>query len=718
MNSSLSIAQLKPLVICRGPVRLEALEVFAEQGISQMGMLLSKKDAYAAPYALAPELRALPQGCQVHPIAEYQPVNQSKTVFIQSLINICHSHGYNSVFAGYGFLAEDAVLAQMLTAADLLFIGPSAKVSQQAGAKDTAKGVAEAVGAKIVPGDQLILGQAAVLQYQQAPQTVAAAQQWIEQALSDERLDLNPDFLIDATVTSARALWQQHPEFDLRLKAIYGGGGKGQRVLQAQERFDSVILRQQVSQALTSIWTEINANRPFANRNCVLELNIPLTRHWEIQLIGNGQWCVALGGRDCSIQRFEQKLVEISLTTDSLVSQQDQTTLVELEADAVAFGLAVGLDSVSTYESIVTFGDSQRHYFMEMNTRLQVEHRVTELIYDVAFTTDETDAPLVVTSLIHLMCLLALHGPDLPKPTRVAKAAAAVEVRINAMNNALKPSVGGLLHAWSRPIEGEIRDDQGLSRPNPDSGMPMSYKLYGAYDANLALSLVTGPSLQVAYQKMSQVLDAMQWRGTNLDTNIAVLQGIVAVLQYDQHQALSTQWILGYLDLAASVQEALSQPWMSFNPHQVIAWYLSTLSTQQALVTFTKVPNQLCEDQLDCVRQIGERLIKNIHTQQGLLIAPKPSKTADQVLDPPLKLDDALIRAPSGGVYFAQPAPDQAAFVVPGQPIRRGETLCVIEVMKMFNPVIAPFDLIVDEILIINGAALQKGQVLMSFQQI
>jgi hypothetical protein len=162
-----------------------------------------------------------------------------------------------------------------------------------------------------------------------------------------------------------------------------------------------------------------------SNRNFLIELNLESTRHNEIQLIGNGRWCVSLGGRDCSVQMHEQKLVEVSLTRELLdaevalassktreILEGDRGTLERMENEGARFGEAVGLDSVSTFECIV---EGFNHFFMEMNTRIQVEHGVTELAYRLKFTNpDDREDYFYVDELIEAMALLALTRSRAP----------------------------------------------------------------------------------------------------------------------------------------------------------------------------------------------------------------------------------------------------------------------------------------------------------------
>ena len=202
---------------------------------------------------------------------------------------------------------------------------------------------------------------------------------------------------------------------------------------------------------MREVLAEVKATGVGDNKNVLLELNIETTRHQEIQVIGNGEWCLTLGGRDCSAQMHEQKLLEISTSIEMLQDainaetdderkqslQQDLVILERMEDEATRFGSAVGLDSVSTFECIV---DDDRHYFMEMNTRIQVEHRVSELCYGLKFTNPANPGEsFVVNSLVEAMVLLAVHGPQLPKPERIVRENASVEVRLNATNDALQP---------------------------------------------------------------------------------------------------------------------------------------------------------------------------------------------------------------------------------------------------------------------------------------
>ena len=123
-------------------------------------------------------------------------------------------------------------------------------------------------------------------------------------------------------------MFKKYPQSRIRLKAIGGGGGKGQRILggsllTAQERRPTRPIEEAAAEAPTlvrEVLNEVKANGVGDNKNVLIELNIEQTRHNEIQLLGNGEWCVSLGGRDCSLQMHEQKLLEVSVTQEGLAA--------------------------------------------------------------------------------------------------------------------------------------------------------------------------------------------------------------------------------------------------------------------------------------------------------------------------------------------------------------------------------------------------------------
>jgi acetyl/propionyl-CoA carboxylase alpha subunit len=562
---SFSVEDVRPLIVCRGPIRKEAIDVFREMGMTQIGILLSDKDSIIYPGALAPELRDIAPE-RVHRVEDYSgATKEARQARMAEIVGLCRKHGYDTVFAGYGFMAEDVAFVRYLEKAGLRFMGPCSKTQQAAGKKDEAKRTALANDVSVTPGvDDLttrtLLGLhpsiddlKAVARKHGLPLATDAFGSGLERAASavlaasyEASIDLfDIDTLCAQVEKEAYALFVAHPDKRVRLKAIGGGGGKGQRLLAAPGVGDEAA---RAAAALApdkarEVLAEVKATGVGDDKNMLLELNIEQTRHNEIQLLGNGSWCVSLGGRDCSLQMHEQKLLEVSVTREELTRaiaaaeeagrsgeaaalRQDHTTLVRMEEEGARFGRAVGLDSASTFECIV---DGDRHYFMEVNTRIQVEHRVSELCYALRFDNpDDPEDGFTVTSLVEAMALCGRHKERLPKPRLVERQGAAVEARLNATNDALQPHAGGRILSWSEPLPFEVRDDQGICLHNPDTGAFVDYVLAGAYDSNIALLVTAADQRQQSYARLQEILRSTKIRGDDLATNLNFHYGLVS----------------------------------------------------------------------------------------------------------------------------------------------------------------------------------------------
>ncbi len=546
---SFRLDSIKCLVVCRGPVRKEAFEIFDRIGIREYGMLLSEKDSVVYPRCLAPELRGFPYPSNIHRVPDYMGAGQEeKLERIREIVHLAVSHGYTHIFAGYGFMAEDAEFIEAIEEAGLGFMGPSSRVVRRAGAKDEAKKLARSLGNAVIPGVDNVSARALLRREKERTGLEALAKRhglefaWDAELSPEDNAEALLQIGYAATTElvtieelqaqaeeECRVIWAEYPDSRIRFKHIGGGGGKGQRV---------VAKAQDVAAAVMDILAESKVVQPGSNRNFLIELNLESTRHNEIQLVGNGHWSISLGGRDCSIQMHEQKLVEVSLNQELLdaeielasgkaaeILRGDKGTLERMETEGARFGEATGLDSVSTFECIV---EGFNHFFMEMNTRIQVEHGVTELVYRMKFTNpDDPEEWFYVEELIEAMALLAVHGERLPRPEREPRHVSSVEIRINATNQALQPHAGGLIRAWSPPIEGEIRFDQGIGARNPDTGAFVFYNLAGAYDSNVALILTDGKDRHDTYERVAEILRRTELRGDDLQTNTPVHYGII-----------------------------------------------------------------------------------------------------------------------------------------------------------------------------------------------
>ena len=608
---------MKPLIICRGPIRKEAMDVFDEMGINGYGILLSEKDSITYPNALAPELRTLTDPNRVHRVPDYSGADKDERAQrIQQIVNIAHTNGYDSIFAGYGFMSEDAEMVEGMEKAGLNFIGPGSFTQRSAGMKDQAKRTALETGVSVTPGVNNATSLALFAKY---------GKEGLEQCAKDNSLEVDfaackdveekalallaasysagIDIIVAADIgtalqVEATRMLTEKPNNRFRLKAIAGGGGKGQRILPSANSYEGANLEEKVKKAAANVpalvlecLIELKTNGVGDNKNVLIEMNIDTTRHQEIQVVGNGQWCITMGGRDCSLQMHEQKLLEVSVTGEELQSaiataqaagksaeanqlSKDLEILNKMEHEGAVFGKAVKLDSVGTFECIV---DGEAHYFMEMNTRIQVEHRVTELCYKLKFSNpDNPSEYFIAESLVEVMALIAHHGKRLPEPERLPREPASVEARLNATNQALQPHAGGVIERWSDCAIGEIRDDQGISMHNPDTDVFMKYQLAGAYDSNIALLLTTGDTRLDSYERLAEIIRVTNLRGKDLATNLGFHYGLVNWFIGNNINARpSTSFIVPYLTAVGQLKDVANQIDLKFAFNQIRAHYLS-----------------------------------------------------------------------------------------------------------------------------------------------
>ena len=872
---SFSCEDMTVLIVCRGPIRQEALDVFSEMGMTRVGILLSEKDSIVYPRALAPELRRLDPS-RVHAVQDYTGASgEERTQRIAEIIAIAKDNGYDYIFAGYGFMAEDEEFVRSIEEAGLRFVGPCSHTVQAAGFKDEAKRTAEQVDVSVTPGINDATSRLMIRKHPDlaALRKLAKKNDLKVPELDDSGTDMTTaadallgasykagidlytvDELCEQIEIEVAAILKDYSGNRIRLKAIGGGGGKGQRIISKANQAPAMV---------REILGEVKALGVGDNKNILVELNIETTRHNEIQLIGNGQWSISLGGRDCSLQMHEQKLLEVSITQETLAAavereraagnetaaaaiEQDLKILRKMEAEAERFGEAVKLDSASTFECIV---DGAHHYFMEVNTRIQVEHRVSELCYSLRFTNpDDPEDFFDVPSVVEVMGLLAKHKARLPRPIRVQRDAAAVEARLNATDHSLSPHAGGEIMSWSDPIDGEVRDDQGICFKNPDTDLFMRYKLAGAYDSNIALLVTTGDDRRDSYERLREVLRRTVLRGPQLQTNLQFHYGLVHWFLANGVDAKpTTQFVVPYLTLVGELRKEASEidPDYAYDrlcsqyltavssdpaaakatqdlsvlkrtligrplgrilrqPHLLSAWLSTnkqTFEVKDGRVSWLKNPlliladtyhllhmdaavklpaahriweqdAKVLEDGAAFYATVQERLgqsdwqkvdralkakkapkgfdstqwqaVREAHLgfQLGLelygllpLIAHKvgffdlrvnddltitiPERLFDRdhqakmkkvLVPPPVNKADEIV-AVSGGMYYAQEAPGMSHFVEAGQHFDAGDPLYIVEVMKMFNKVYAPFAGTVDRILVeSNGTIVAKGQ--------
>ena len=642
---------------------METMKVLKELG-AKFGILLSEKDSIVYPQTLAPELRAISNRReQVHHVPDYiGATKEERLKRIEQIINICKKHSYTHLFAGYGFMAEDAEFVKLVENEGISFVGPNSRVIQQAGSKDEAKQLARSLNVSVTPGEDRIAALTLLKTAGGSPgeyfrkqikkHDLIVDENWealepldqaeiILQASHTKHVDLFPiSALQEETLNTVESLWQKFPGKRIRFKHVSGGGGKGQRVVSS---IDEVV------DAVMAVLIESKAAGVGDNKNFLIELNFENTRHNEIQLIGNGEWCIELGGRDCSLQMHEQKLLEVSLTEEMLeaaaveyesagkqkqakVMRTDLSILRSMCKQAEEFGKALKLDSVSTFECIVEGSD---HYFMEVNTRIQVEHRVTEMVYQLEFSNpDNPEDKFTVDSLVASMLLINCYGKQLSCPQRLPRFMSGIEARLNATNPALKPHAGGIVRSWTVPDDNEQRDDQGIGITNPDTGMLQPYNLAGAYDSNVALSITNGDSRRQSFEKLAEVLRCMEFRGLDLHLNVDFQYGLLHwMLGNDPMLKPNTRFVSSYLALAGKLKRLCDQINLD------VAWNIHRKNIQS---NFGAGGLQICDQKLTLLLRPLKMLFERPHLLMGWLALLK-AKTKESRLSNKLNPVNILI---------------------------------------------------------------------------
>jgi acetyl-CoA carboxylase biotin carboxylase subunit len=365
---------------------------------------------------------------------------------IDRLLAVARNAGADAVHPGYGFLSENAAFAEACAGAGLTFVGPPASAIRAMGSKTAARKIARDMGVPMVPGTL---------------DAVASA---------------------DAARATAREIG-----YPVMLKAAMGGGGKGMRLVRREE---------DLAEALRSARAEAGA--AFGDAAVYLERAVVEPRHIEIQVLADAHGDVIhLGERECSIQRRHQKLVE---ECPSPFVDADMRQRMGEAACRVA--RAAGYVNAGTVEFLV---DADRHfYFLEMNTRLQVEHPVTEMVTGIDLVAEQlrlaTGEPL------------GLHQAD------VDWRGWAIECRINAED----PFAGWL------PSPGTITGLRAASGPwiRDDSGAYEGYTVPRFYDTLISKLIVWGADRAAACERMSRAL--AEYKVVGVRTTIPVLERIVA----------------------------------------------------------------------------------------------------------------------------------------------------------------------------------------------
>ncbi|MGI9484621.1 MAG: acetyl/propionyl/methylcrotonyl-CoA carboxylase subunit alpha [Geminicoccaceae bacterium] len=597
---------------------------------------------------------------------------------IERIIEACRASGAEAVHPGYGFLSENPTFVEAIEGEGLTFIGPSAKAIRAMGLKDSAKVLMERAGVPIVPG------------YQGEDQ--------------------------DPRLLAERAGKIGYP---VLIKARAGGGGKGMRLVHSESEFRT---------ALEGAVREAEAS--FGDGRCLIEKYLANARHIEIQVFGDNYGNVVhLFERDCSLQRRHQKVIE-----EAPAPGMNAEIRVAMGAAAVRAAEAIDYVGAGTVEFIADISDGlreDRFYFMEMNTRLQVEHPVTEMI---------TGQDLVEWQL------RVAAGEALPlAQSDISIGGWAFEARLYAEDAAMGflPATGRLTH---------------LSLPETlariDSGVREGDEITPHYDPMIAKLIVHGQSREAALGRLSSALDNS--RTVGVTTNVAFLRKLAGhpgfghgevdtgLIDRDLEQlvarpdapiealALAALEALGLIRGHRSSDEVDCDPWSCLKGWRLWsdADHVATLSDSDDLVEIgvtimadghyrIRIPEgEIIVERLKfdgetiyCwttdrsfqayVFSVGEAITVFLDGESFFWTVPDPLASDAEIM----AVDDRLI-APMPGLI-------KAVVAGPGDRVAMGAEVLVMEAMKMEHTLKMPRDGVVDDVFVAVGDHVEEGRVLM-----
>lgn len=568
--------------------------------------------------------------------------------------------GAQAIHPGYGFLSENPDFVDAVEAAGLVFIGPSADAIRAMGLKDAAKALMVEAGVPVVPG------------YHGKDQ-------------SDDLLASEADKI----------------GYPVLIKAVAGGGGKGMRLVEQASGF---------AEALASARSE--AKTAFGNADVLVEKFVSQPRHIEVQVFGDGNSAVHLFERDCSLQRRHQKVIE-EAPAPGMTAQMREA----MGQAAVRAAEAIGYKGAGTVEFIVDGSDGLKadgFFFMEMNTRLQVEHPVTEAITGV----DLVEWQLRVAA-----------GEDLPKAQEELEISGhAFEARLYAEDvpKGFLPATGTLTHLAFDPA------------CRADSGVRAGDTISPFYDPMIAKVIVHGPTRDVALARLRQALAQCEVAGTV--TNLAFLGALAGhqgfrrgevdtgLIARDidalttppqiapRHVALAGMAAMGVIDATPQQGFTLWEPLMQ----QIVLEWAGEQHTIKSEILGLDSQRWHIGDEVVKAQRIGGRW------QIGGLPAVPVTVAEDTItvfdgyglafkkIDPLLQAagaqgDGNLIEAPMPGLV-------RDVFAKVGQRVTLGDRLAILEAMKMEHSLLAARDGVVAEVLAQAGDQVEAGAALVRLE--
>jgi acetyl-CoA/propionyl-CoA carboxylase, biotin carboxylase, biotin carboxyl carrier protein len=517
---------------------------------------------------------------------------------VDRLVETAVKAGAGAVHPGYGFLAENATFARAVEAAGLTWIGPPPDAIELMGSKTRARQAMEAAGVPIIPGTTEPVGS------------------------------------LEELLTLGEALG-----YPLLIKAAAGGGGKGMEEVHAPEAAERAFATAQRQ-----------GQSYFASPDVYVEKLIVDPRHVEVQVLADAHGNVIhLGERDCTIQRRHQKLVEE--TPSPAVDGELRARIGRIGVDAAR---AAGYRSAGTVEGLLT--PDGEYFFMEMNTRIQVEHTVTEEVTGL--------------DLVREQIRVALGEPLSLTQEQVELRGHAIECRINAEDaaNGFLPSPG-IVTAYREPSGPGVRVDSGVTEGS---------EISGAYDPMIAKLIVHGVDREHARRRMLRALDEFVIAGPK-----TLLGFHKALLEHDCFVRGETcRGLVESDELAARAAE------------------LDGAVPSNSLLQAT---NGRTVERLRTVEVDGRRFeVRVLAPEQPWLELAR--RRTERARSSGIGGAGAIVSPMQGTVL--------SVAVADGDSVETGQVLCIVEAMKMENEVRAPHGGVVTDLSVAAGAPVGAGQVI------
>ncbi len=533
---------------------------------------------------------------------------------IERVIAVAKQAGVEAIHPGYGFLSENADFGRAVGEAGLVFIGPPPDAIESLGGKVAARNIAKKVGVPMVPG-------------------------------TTENLE---------SVEEARKLADDFG-YPIALKAVAGGGGRGLRVVRSEDEIEA---------AFQSARRE--AEISFGNGDLYIEKYLDNPRHVEVQILADNYGeVIYVGERDCSVQRRHQKLIEEA--PSPVFTPEMRKSIGE---DAIKLPKAVGYSGAGTLEFLYQDGE---YYFLEMNSRIQVEHTVSEMVFGV--------------DLVKGQIRVAAGEKMWIKQEDLVPRGHSIECRVIAEDTLanFRPALG-TIGAYKEPVGLGVR---------VDSGVRAGWAIPEHYDSLLAKLVTWGADRQECIDRMKRALIDYQIEG--VITSIPFFRAAMEHPVFVKGEATVNFIPWNRDELMAKVKE-YSPP----APTPVPSEEPAPARTFEVEVNSRRFSVR--------VSSHGQPVLVGGGGGGGGAPAPaaKPKPKKSSASDSPVPSENAIVSPLQGVLADIR--------VKPGQAVKSGQVIFIIQAMKMENEITAPRDGTVAEVKVENGANVQTGAVLAIYE--